>query len=52
MKLTVLHEGLQSGGEVLESISGGWPIVVSKLKTYPRQRSRTGRVPGAALIGM
>ena len=33
MKLTVLHEGLQSGGEVLESISGGWPRVLASLKT-------------------
>ena len=33
VKLTVLHEGLQPGGAMLESISGGWPIVVSRLKT-------------------
>jgi DNA-binding transcriptional ArsR family regulator/uncharacterized protein YndB with AHSA1/START domain len=34
VKLTVLHNGLEPGGAVLESISGGWPIVVSKLKTF------------------
>ncbi len=33
VKLTVVHDGLQPGGAVLQSISGGWPIVVSKLKT-------------------
>jgi uncharacterized protein YndB with AHSA1/START domain/DNA-binding transcriptional ArsR family regulator len=33
VKLTVLHEGLEPGGAVLESISGGWPVVLSGLKT-------------------
>jgi uncharacterized protein YndB with AHSA1/START domain len=33
VKLTVLHDGLQPGGALLEGISGGWPIIVSKLKT-------------------
>jgi uncharacterized protein YndB with AHSA1/START domain/DNA-binding transcriptional ArsR family regulator len=33
VKLTVVHDGLQPGGAVLESISGGWPIVLSRLKT-------------------
>jgi uncharacterized protein YndB with AHSA1/START domain len=32
-RLTVLHEGFAPGGSVLSSISGGWPIVVSRLKT-------------------
>ena len=33
VKLTVLHDGLQPGGALLEGISGGWPVIVSKLKT-------------------
>jgi uncharacterized protein YndB with AHSA1/START domain/DNA-binding transcriptional ArsR family regulator len=33
VKLTVMHDGLQPGGAVLQAISGGWPIVLSKLKT-------------------
>lgn len=42
-KLTVLHEGLQPGGAVLSSISGGWPIVVSSLKSM----LETGDAPAA-----
>jgi uncharacterized protein YndB with AHSA1/START domain/DNA-binding transcriptional ArsR family regulator len=33
VKLTVLHEGLEPGGTVAELIGGGWPQVLSKLKT-------------------
>jgi uncharacterized protein YndB with AHSA1/START domain/DNA-binding transcriptional ArsR family regulator len=33
VKLTVVHDGLQAGSATLQSISGGWPIVLSKLKT-------------------
>jgi uncharacterized protein YndB with AHSA1/START domain/DNA-binding transcriptional ArsR family regulator len=33
VKLTVVHDGLEPGGAVLQSISGGWPLVLSKLKT-------------------
>lgn len=33
VKLTVLHDGLQPGSATLQSISGGWPIVLSGLKT-------------------
>jgi uncharacterized protein YndB with AHSA1/START domain/DNA-binding transcriptional ArsR family regulator len=33
VKLTVLHERLKPGGAVLESVSGGWPVVLSGLKT-------------------
>jgi DNA-binding transcriptional ArsR family regulator/uncharacterized protein YndB with AHSA1/START domain len=32
-RLTVLHEGLEPGGTVVNAISGGWPIVISALKT-------------------
>ena len=42
-RLTVLHEGLVSGGALLSSISGGWPIVISGLKTL----LETGDVPTA-----
>ncbi|HEX6512282.1 MAG TPA: SRPBCC family protein, partial [Chloroflexota bacterium] len=33
VKLTVIHDDLQPGGLTLESISGGWPVVLSSLKT-------------------
>jgi DNA-binding transcriptional ArsR family regulator/uncharacterized protein YndB with AHSA1/START domain len=32
-KLTVVHDGFESGSTVLELISGGWPHVLSELKT-------------------
>jgi DNA-binding transcriptional ArsR family regulator/uncharacterized protein YndB with AHSA1/START domain len=32
-KLTVVHEGFEPGSAVLELISGGWPRVLSDLKT-------------------
>ena len=33
-KLTVTHSNLKKGGLVREAISGGWPIVLSGLKTF------------------
>jgi uncharacterized protein YndB with AHSA1/START domain/DNA-binding transcriptional ArsR family regulator len=33
VKLTVIHTGFEPGSKVLESISDGWPIVLSGLKT-------------------
>lgn len=33
-KLTVLHEGFEPGSTVLGLISGGWPRVLSDLKTF------------------
>jgi uncharacterized protein YndB with AHSA1/START domain/DNA-binding transcriptional ArsR family regulator len=33
VKLTVVHEGFEPGSAMLESISGGWPKVLSSLKT-------------------
>ena len=33
VKLTVVHDGFEQGSIVLESISGGWPKVISSLKT-------------------
>ncbi|HKV83688.1 MAG TPA: SRPBCC domain-containing protein [Ktedonobacterales bacterium] len=33
VKLTVVHEDLEPGGATLEMISGGWPQVLSGLKT-------------------
>jgi uncharacterized protein YndB with AHSA1/START domain len=33
VKLTVLHDGFEPGSVVLESISLGWPSVLSSLKT-------------------
>src|SRR5262249_51237414 len=33
VKLTVVHDGFEPGSIVLESVSGGWPKVISSLKT-------------------
>jgi uncharacterized protein YndB with AHSA1/START domain/DNA-binding transcriptional ArsR family regulator len=33
VKLTVIHDGLEPDGKVAEMIGGGWPQVLSKLKT-------------------
>lgn len=33
VKLTVIHDDLEPGSLTLESISGGWPVVFSALKT-------------------
>jgi uncharacterized protein YndB with AHSA1/START domain/DNA-binding transcriptional ArsR family regulator len=33
VKLTVVHDDFEPGSKVAESVSGGWPIVVAKLKT-------------------
>jgi uncharacterized protein YndB with AHSA1/START domain/DNA-binding transcriptional ArsR family regulator len=33
VKLTVVHSGLETGSAMFESISGGWPVVLSGLKS-------------------
>ena len=33
VKLTVIHDGFQPGSQVLETISRGWPHILSNLKT-------------------
>jgi uncharacterized protein YndB with AHSA1/START domain len=33
VKLTVVHDGFEPGSTVLESVSGGWPKIISSLKT-------------------
>jgi Activator of Hsp90 ATPase homolog 1-like protein len=33
VKLTVVHDGFEPGSDVLQSISNGWPAVLSSLKT-------------------
>ena len=33
VKLTVIHDGFEPGSTVLEMVSGGWPDVISSLKT-------------------
>jgi DNA-binding transcriptional ArsR family regulator/uncharacterized protein YndB with AHSA1/START domain len=33
VKLTVVHDGFEPGSAVLQGVSGGWPAVVSALKT-------------------
>ena len=34
VKLTVIHDGFKAGSKVFESISKGWPHVLSSLKSY------------------
>ena len=33
MKLTITHDELEPGSKVFEAISGGWPLVLSSLKS-------------------
>jgi uncharacterized protein YndB with AHSA1/START domain/DNA-binding transcriptional ArsR family regulator len=33
VKLTVVHDGFEPGSTILEMVNGGWPIVLSSLKT-------------------
>jgi DNA-binding transcriptional ArsR family regulator/uncharacterized protein YndB with AHSA1/START domain len=33
VKLTVVHDGFEPGSAVLQGVSGGWPAVISALKT-------------------
>ena len=33
VKLTVVHDDFEPGSKVAESVRGGWPIVIAKLKT-------------------
>jgi uncharacterized protein YndB with AHSA1/START domain len=33
VKLTVIHDGFQPGSEMLKSISQGWPVIISGLKS-------------------
>ena len=33
VKLTVTHDGFDEGSKIFESISGGWPMVLSSLKS-------------------
>jgi len=34
VKLTVTHDDFAEGSKVFDSISGGWPLVLSSLKSY------------------
>jgi uncharacterized protein YndB with AHSA1/START domain len=34
IKLTVTHDNLKDGGKVITSISNGWPLVLSNLKSF------------------
>ena len=33
VRLSVVHDGFEPGSEMLNSVSGGWPMVLSSLKT-------------------
>jgi uncharacterized protein YndB with AHSA1/START domain len=34
VKLTVVHDKFEPGSKALESVSRGWPLVLSSLKSY------------------
>jgi uncharacterized protein YndB with AHSA1/START domain/DNA-binding transcriptional ArsR family regulator len=44
VKLTVVHDGFEPGSTVFEAVSGGWPMIISGLKTM----LETGTVVAAA----
>jgi uncharacterized protein YndB with AHSA1/START domain len=33
VKLTVIHDGFEPGSTIVQMVSGGWPDVISSLKT-------------------
>jgi len=33
VRLTVIHDGFEEGSAVLESVSGGWPLILANLKS-------------------
>ncbi|HET7768730.1 MAG TPA: SRPBCC domain-containing protein [Chloroflexota bacterium] len=47
VKLTVIHAGFDPGSALLEMVSGGWPEVLSDLKTL----LETGDLPASAVAG-
>jgi uncharacterized protein YndB with AHSA1/START domain/DNA-binding transcriptional ArsR family regulator len=47
VKLTVVHDDVRAGSTVLEGISGGWPVVLSKLKTLLETQDAGAPVPAA-----
>ncbi len=47
VKLTVIHDGFEPGSAVLTSISGGWPVLLSSLKTL-LETGETLPAPGTA----
>ena len=54
VRLTVVHDGFEPGSRVVEMIGGGWPRVLSALKTFletgdvSRPASRASRTPAAS----
>jgi uncharacterized protein YndB with AHSA1/START domain/DNA-binding transcriptional ArsR family regulator len=48
VKLTVLHDGFEPGSTVLELVSGGWPHLMSDLKTLLETGETLPRVPAEA----
>jgi len=48
VKLTVTHEGFIEGGKLLDSISKGWPAILSGLKSL-LETGKTLAIPPAAL---
>ena len=45
VKLTIIHEIDKPGSKFIEAVSGGWPNILSSLRTSARNRN------GAAAIG-
>jgi uncharacterized protein YndB with AHSA1/START domain len=46
-KLTVTHSNLKKGGKVIGAISGGWPFVLSGLKSFLENGGTLQRAPKA-----
>ena len=44
VKLTVTHDDFDEGSKVFESISNGWPLVLSNLKSYLETTACAGRL--------
>ena len=48
VRLRVTHEDLENDPQMLAGISGGWPIVLSNLKTYLETGRALARPTAAA----
>jgi uncharacterized protein YndB with AHSA1/START domain len=46
VKLTVVHDDFEPGSVVAELVSGGWPLVLSALKTLLETGESLREVPG------
>ena len=50
VKLTVVHDGFEPGNPMLEMVSGGWPMVLSSLKTLLETGEAVNAIEGSRQV--